>query len=338
MRPAITIRIHDAHLGIWQDDANDPSFREEIYKPLLKEMARRGWKLRADPHTLKHYRILSPLRRIASRGDLRAQVNLTGRALQIEFWAETWPIANPNGRRHDFNKLQRMTYLDRLRLHLERSRILTWLRSIAPVTVDEREPPNLTPMQRIERDYTESWHTDKALGRPRCTQDYNRRSGDGGMVEHGNTVWFANRSGRICRGAAYYRLNSMWWVVAGGELLNLSCGEILCSPPADLRSKSNERQRRARLEAELAKAVHRMDFHRAAILKAILFGDQPTFLIWARDKSAYYRAGWAGYTPDSIDAGRYTRTEAEREVRRVPHELEAIGSNGERIRVERTAA
>jgi hypothetical protein len=337
MRPAIDVRIHDAHLGIWQDNANDPTFRGEVFAPLLKAMARRGWKLRADPHILKRYRSLSPSHRIASRGDLRAAIEITGRVVKVEFWAETWPIENPNGRRYDFNKLQRMVYLDRLRVRLEMRRIVAWLASIAPVTVKADEPAGLTPLQRIECRYAESWHTDKTLGRPRCDYDYNRKSGDGQLLEHGSTIWFADRKGYIDRGTTYYNINNMWWVVAGSELLNLSSREIFCQPPADLRTKLNSRQRRERLEAELAKAVRRMDFRRAETLKRIAFWEQPTFLIWARDHSAYYRPNYCGYTTDTISAGRYSRAEAEAEVRRVPHELEAIGADGERIRFERAA-
>lgn len=331
MRPAIDVRIHDASLGIWQEDANDPSFRTDVFAPLLKAMARRGWKPRADPRILKHYRRLSPSHRIAARGDLRAEIKISGRVVEVQFWAETWPIANPNGRRYDFNKLKRMVYLDRLRVRLEMRRILDWLAPIAPVTVKGDESADTTPLQRIERCYAKYWHTDKALGRPVCHQDYNRRSGDGGLLEHSSTVWFTDRKGRVGRGTTYYNINNMWWVVAGGELLNLSSREIFCRPPSDLRTKLNGRQKRVRLETELAKVTRRMDFRRAETLKRILFGDQPTFLIWARDHNAYYRPNYSGYTTDTISAGRYTRSEAEAEVRRAPHELEAIGADGERL-------
>lgn len=337
MRPAIEVRIHDASIGIWQDNANDPSFCRETFAPLLKALKRRGWKLCADPRVLKHYRCLSPSHRLAARGDLRAEIKIAGRVVEVGFWAETWPIDNPNGRRYDFDKLKRMAYLDRLRVRLETSRILAWLRTIAPVTVKTDEPANLTPLQRIERRYAASWHADKTLGRPICNADYNRKSGDGQFLQHGSIVWFTDRKGRIGRGTAYYNLNNMWWVVAGSELLNLSSREIFCRPPADLRRKMNRRPRRARLEAELAHAIRRMDFGRAQTLKRILFGDHPTFHIWARDKEAYYRPNYSGYTTDSIGAGRYSRDEAEAEVRRVPHELEAIGTDGERIRFERAA-
>lgn len=337
MRPALDVNIYDAGIGIWQDDARDPTFRVDVFGPLIRTLRDRGWKIGVDPHIKRRYRRLSSTHRLAARGTLRASIEVSGRVVKIEWWATTWPIDNRNGRRHDFNKLDRMTYLDRLRLTLERRRIVDWLRTIAPVTVKERNPPNLSPVERIARDYAESWHSDKTLGRPVCACPSNAKALDG-QIEHGATVWFIDRKGRIGRGTAYYNINNMWWVVAGSELRNLHGGEIFIRCPDDLRTKRNERNRRARLEADLAAATRRMDFSRAELLRRILFGDAPVFLIWARDHGAYYRPNYSGYTTDTISAGKYTRAEAEREVRRVPHELEAHGPDGERIRFDKVAA
>ncbi|TIL82321.1 MAG: hypothetical protein E5Y76_03960, partial [Mesorhizobium sp.] len=105
-----------------------------------------------------------------------------------------------------------MEYLDRLRFRLEVARITSWLQSIAPVTIKEDEA-DLTALECIQRRYAESCHTDKILGRPVSQQSYNHTSRDGQKIEHGATVWFVGRDGRIGRGTAYYNINSMWWVV-----------------------------------------------------------------------------------------------------------------------------
>lgn len=338
LRPAIDVRIHDTHIGIWQGDPNDPSFRAEIYAPLLNALKRRGWAINADPEILKHYRLLSPDRRLAARGNLRAEIGISGRAVEVKFWAETWPLDNPNGRRYDFDKLKRMEYLDRLRVRLEFRRTVEWLETLAPVTVKADAPESMPALERIERRYRESWHSDKNLGRPVCKYAYNGTSKDGQRIEHAATVWYADCKGRIGRGTAYYNINNMWWVTPNQfELVNLSSGEIYTAPPQNLRVKRNERQRRARLEGELAAAVRRMDFRRAETLRNILFGSEQIYLIWHREHSAYYRPDYCGYTTDTISAGKYTREEAEREVRRVSHLLEAIGPDGERIRFEAAA-
>ncbi|RWB67659.1 MAG: hypothetical protein EOQ49_25080 [Mesorhizobium sp.] len=337
MRAKIDVNIHDTHIGIWQDDAHDETFRSEVFGTLIRGMRGRGWHVHEDPEIRRRFHILNSSHRLAARGNMRASIEIAGRCIKVEFWAQTWPIDNRNGRRYDFRKLQRLDYLDRLRFCLEARRIVAWLETIAPVTV-KQDTPNATAMERIEKRYAESWHRDKVLGRPTWSGDYNRQSQDGALLEHGQTVWFPDRKGRIVRGTAYYNINNMWWVVAGGELHNEGCHSLMTAPPADLRKKRNERGRRSKLERKLALAIERMDFQRAELIKNILFGGEPAFMIWARDHSAYYRSQYSGYTTDRIRAGKYTRAEAERECRRVPHELEMVCPDGTHVRFDKAAA
>ena len=338
MRQVIKVRIYDAFLGIWQDDPRDNSYRSEVYGPLIRLLRNRGWKIGADPKVKKHYACLSPDHRLCSRGTLRASIELAGRSIEVQFWSETAKLDNRNGKRYDFNKMQRMSYLDRLRIVIERRHIVRWLETIAPISIDEDPYKPLLAMDKIAKDYAESCHSDKDLGRPVCECSYNAKSADGKQVEHGATVWFAGYDGRMRRGTAYYNINSMWWVVCDKwTRLNLSCHQIFCDKPADLRTKRNERLRRARLERELATAISKMNFQRAETIKQILFGNEEIWLIYARDKQAYYGSNYCGYTSDRITAGKYSRVEAEKEARRVPHELEARGPNGESLRFDKAA-
>ncbi|ANM12089.1 hypothetical protein [Rhizobium sp. N324] len=338
MRPPIDVRIHDAHVGIWQDNAQDASFRTEIYAVLIRHMRARGWSIRRNPETHRRHRCISANFRDGARGTLRCAISLSGRAIEVEFWSMTSKQSNQNGRRYDFDKLKRMAYLDRLRVGLEFKRVTTWLKTIAPVKVSLRDERDLAPMERIEKSYAESWHSDKDLGRPVCKYDYNAKTKDGRLLQHGQTVWLPDHKGRIIRGTAYYHINNMWWVVAGGELFNRSSIELFVTQPNDLRTKGNERDRRKALERELSIAVERMDFKRAQGLKQIIFGGEQTFMIWSRGNRSYYRSQYAGYTTDRIAAGKYTRAEAEAECRRAPHELEMVCPDGSHVRFDRSAA
>ncbi|WEK05726.1 MAG: hypothetical protein P0Y65_05585 [Candidatus Devosia phytovorans] len=342
---SVKVNINDSSVGIWQDCADDPTFRSEIFQPLLRQLKRRGWQVSVDADIKSRYPSLSKNNRIVTRGDLVGSVELTGRVIKVEVWATTWPIDNRNGPRYDFRKLSRMAYLDRLRVLLEHRRIVEWLRGRTDVTVKDLNAGRVcrgasTALKFIHDGYDESWHRDKIAGRP-LPGPYVRNftSADGLSIEHGSTVWFAHTDGRIHRGTAYYNLNNMWWVVCGPYVLrNLGAHELFCNAPANLRAKHNQRQRRLKLEAELSSAVRRMDFVRADQLKRILFGNAAPWMIYARDHNAYYRANYSGYTTDTISAGRYTRDEAEKEARRVPHELEIHGPDAERIRFDRAAA
>jgi len=337
MRAAIELRMHDTHIGIWQANPHDPSFRDEVYGGLIRLMRRRGWTIGADPHVHRHYRALSPSHRLGRKGDLRCSIEVGGRQIKVEVWAETWISTNHNGHRYDFVKLKRFTYLDRLRFVLERRHIIAWLSTIAPVTGAEPGDEPASPMEIIARCYRESWHTDKATGIPVCTDDRNRRSAEGQLIVQGQTVWIRDRSGRWIRGTAFYNINNMWWVVAGSALFNAHCGALHVTRPAAPRQKVNVRIRRERLEAELQRATAARQWRRAELLDAILFNGAEVFQIWSRKNDAWYRTGCAGYTKDRSKAGCYTRAEAEAEVRRVPHNLEAHGPNGEVIRFTEAA-
>lgn len=335
MSRQLDVNLHDTSIGIWQDNPDDPSFRTEIYLGLQQHLRRRGWTLRADPRILKNYRCLSKDHRIASRGDLKAEVRLSGRVVEVMFWAETWPIDNRNGRRYDFHKRDRMCFLDQVRFDLETRKVLDWLRDRADVTVIHRDhtvrirPGALDAMAAINRDYASSWHSDKTLGRPVCSQSCNSKSGDGATVEHGATVWFADGKGRLCRGVAYYNINNMWWVVTNRYgRTNKGSHELFTRPPADLRRKRNERVRRLRLEQELAAAIRRSDFRRAELLKRIAFGEAATYGIWSVKEQAFYRPNRSGYTTDTIAAGRYSWAEAAREVRLGPDILRLVTPDG----------
>lgn len=337
-RPPIAIRIHDAGIGIWQDNAQDPTFRAAIYSVLIRDMRARGWAIHQDPDIRHHFSSLNANHRRCARGTLGCKIKLSGRVVEVEFWSVTAPQVNRNGREYDFDKMQRMAHIDRLRVELEFRRIVSWVETLAPTTVTRSADRDLPPMARIEKSYAESWHSDKQLGRPVCQYDYNRKSVDGRLLEHGQTVWLPDRKGRMIRGQAFYNINNMWWVIAGGKLHNEGSHALHCSPPADVRTKRNDRARRNRLEAELAIAVRRMQFDRAQILKHIIFGREPAFLIWSRKDSAYYRSQYAGYTTDTISAGKYTRGEAEAECRRCPEELEMVCPDGSRVSFEKRAA
>lgn len=337
MRAPLAIRIHDAHLGIWQENPQDPTFRSDVYEGLLRLMKRRGWKFSADPYVLRHFRSLSQNQRLGELGTLRCAIQISGRAVEVDYWSETALQSNLNGRRYDYDRMRRMHHLDRLRVELEYRRATAWLEAIAPVEVSRSADRDMPALDAIAKSYADSWHKDKVLGRPVCEYDHNRTAADGDLLEHGQTVWFPDSKGRIVRGTAYYNINNMWWVVAGGSLYKEASRSLYGRPPAELRVKRNARARRARLEDELALATRRMQFLRAETLKHILFGEDAAFMIWARDHNAYYRAQYSGYTTDVISAGKYTRAEAEAECRRVPHELSMVDQNGSHTRFDRQA-
>lgn len=339
----LDINLHDTSIGIRQDDPNDPTFMAEIFEPLTAWMRRRGWRVTADPRVLKHHRCISKYHRLAERGDLRAEAQIGGRTVDVTFWSEQATQENRNGRRYDFNKRDRAPYLDRLRMDLEVRRILAWLGERAELEV--KAPRNqrcgagageLPAADWIERQARESYHFAPELGRARYTNgDRCRKAADGGLLEHGAVAWFTDRKGRVLRGRAFYSLNDRWAIQIGRFGVTFaSAWEMFTAPPADLRRKRNDDQRRKQIEREIGRAVRSEDFERAALLKKIAFGSQQVYRIWSRKNDCYYGPQYCGYTSDMTFAGRYTREEAEAEVLRVPHILSLVTPAGKHLRAE----
>ncbi|WP_147080019.1 hypothetical protein [Methylobacterium haplocladii] len=341
MHRKLDINLYDTHIGIWQDDANDPSFQKEIFGPLIRLLHDHGWVVRADG--LTRYRSLRPNYRLGWRGDLRVAIQISGRCIELVFWSGLAEPSNPNGLRYDFDKRKRAPYLDRVRIDLETRRILTWLRQRAALTIS---PPRHVPCgigfgemsadTYIDRSIRSSGHYVPELGRARFyNEPREQTSGDRRQLSHDSTVWFRDRKGRVLRGRAFYSLGQNWLVAAGRwGVYHVQHWDLFVAPPADLRGKSNARARRSRLEGELTRALRRDDYRRAEVLKQILFGNAPIYRIWSRKNDCYYAPNSSGYTSDALGAGRYMRDEAESEVRRVPHILSLVTPDGRHLRAE----
>ncbi len=340
------IRRHDSSVSVWEDAVDEQRMREEVMVPMLRLLKRRGWKVTADPMTLKHYRSISRDTRHCRRGDLELMVRLGGRHLEMTFFQNVANVRNPNGGRYDFDKLAQMPYRLRLATILEVARLTAFLVArhgyrIQPLemTYADLGPGGATATAWIENEYARSCHTDKALGRPAFCNLDNRRSADGDLLDQGMTVWVrsADREGKRgwLRGAAYYCLNNMWRVVTGPySVRTYGSFEIHVRPPLNLRDRrADARTRRAALERQLQNAVDRLDFSRAARLRQVLFGETPVYRIWSSKNDAWYAPLCEGYSRDANRAGLYTIEEALRAVRGIPY-LTIIPASGQPVPVE----
>jgi len=308
------IRIHDSSLSIWEE-ACDDSLRG-VFDDVIRALRRFGWRVGRDEQAHRRYRIISKDFRYCRHGELEAALRISGRCIEFEAFQNVVNVSNLNGGRYDIGKMKRMPYLFRKRTELTFKKLIEHLTSKYGYGVKypkpERGPGGITGREWVERRYLESWHTKPYLGRPDWHCDGNRQTNDGHLLEQGMPVYFIGYDGRIGHGTAMYNLNNMWWVLAGKyAVYNIACFYLFAERPANLRVKRNERQRRRRLEAELASAVKRMDFARAETLKRVAYGVEPTFMIWSKKNSAYFGSMFCGYRSSPVDAGKYTKQEIE---------------------------
>lgn len=321
--------FHDASLHVWEEslmDARDAGgwnaaqewerqFKHDVFKRIVQMLRRLGWTV--EPNT---YIFTGNNNRFARKGDLKADLKLCGRHIEFDMFQNVNAPTRPDhGGRYEFNQEALMPYLMRIEMERTRRRIRDYLCNVftgyefEADTRDRRTKPlELTALESIAQHYAESSHFtgDWEAYRKRLggSLDYNRKSADGTLLEHGQRVWFADRKGRILQGAAYYNIGNMWWVVTGKyDYQNIADFELYASEPENLRIKRNAGLRRKRLERELAKAVERMDFERAAVLRDIAFpGNPELFNVWHEEHQMYHCAGFCGYTRDQSKAGKFT--------------------------------
>ena len=333
--------FHDASLAVWEEGISDAraaggwegeqrwerEFKRDVFARIVQVLRRQGWMVTMPPikeADVKHYggkiaRRGAERQRNCHKGDLRGELSMMGRSIKFDMWQ---PLNTPN--RPDYegkyepDKEAVMPYLIRLEMERTRRRIREYPCNVFTGYAFEDKTRariglmGVTAIESIESDNKASGHYRPDLGHAGGHDSpYNNRSADGGVVQHGARVWFADRKGRMVVGTARYNLGSMWWVVTGKyDRSNVSSHEIYVTKPDNLRVKRNASLRRQRLEKEMAKAVAAMQFERAAVLRDVLFPGAPAlYVVWNNDHGLYHREGFCGYTADMSKAGRFTAEE-----------------------------
>lgn len=324
------IRFGDASLHISEDGYPagaariewDKAFKRQVFARIVQQLNRIGWTLEIPAEKIERYGLrFARDYREGRKGDLQCELSVGGRCIELQMWQDVANVKNRNGGRYDFDKEERMPYLLRLEMERTRRRIRDYLCNVFSAYEFEESRrlvvgPGLgqvTALEYVLHDQRNTGHYRPELGHASFSNDA-QDSGDGLVIENGMRVYAQDYDGRIVVGNAYYCLNGNWNIVTGryGKLHNIWHKQIWVNCPGDLRSKRNERTRRKRLEQEMSKAVARMDYRRAEVLRDVLFPKgQALFLIWHKEKDVYFGPNYSGYTNDTTDAGKYTRDELE---------------------------
>ena len=320
------INFGDASLSIWEEGiraagnyqaekAWNRQFKREVFARIVQTLHRIGWTVgpwdQAD-----HYKAIALGHRTCSKGDLKGELDVSGRCIKFEMWQDVTPSENSNGGRYDFSKEARMPYLLRIEMERTRRRIRDYLLNVLTDYEFKPSAPELgvggaTAIEVAAHARRTSCHYVQALDRANISNKEQGFSADGVALENGSKVFAFDHAGRVICGTAFYSLNGNWQIVTGHYGLTYAWHtEVYAECPGDPRVKRNSDQRRRRLEGELAKAIKAMNFERAAVLRDILFPGKPAlFAIWSAQHSLYHRAGYRGYTSDLSQAGKFTADE-----------------------------
>ena len=349
MERAGAIHFGDASLHVWEEgisaaraaggyqaaQAWERQFKRDVFARIVQTLNRLGWTVGEST-----YIFTGNNNRYCTKGDLQADLKLSGRSIQFEmFQNKNAPTRPDHGGRYESNKEACMPYVLRLEMERTRRRIRNYLLNVFTgyaFKADRSDgrsskcgPDGLTALEWVQGCYDTSWHIKGDLTKYKIS-DYNRGSADKAMLEHGQRVWFADYHGRICTGIAMYNINNMWWVATGKYgVTNKASFELYTKCPENPRIKRNAGLRRKRLESELAKAIKGMKFERAAVLRDILFpGDPNLFVVWHNEHQLYHRAGFCGYTSDRSAAGKFTADEV-RGWNKAPNKVIALDAERE---------
>lgn len=286
------VSFGDASLCVWEEglggslqerDAWEKAFKRQVFKRIIQALNRLGWKCVIPEDKIERYgRRFAEGRRYCVKGDLKADLDVSGRCIELDMFQNVNAPDRPDHEgRYQSEKERHMPYVMRLEMERTRRRIRDYLcnvfsgyefKSGRPDGRDNKTGPGkLTAMEWLEGCYATSCHFRGDTATYKIS-DYNRKSADKTMLEHGQRVWFFDRKGRIQTGIAYYNINNMWWVIWGkyGHT-NCAAFELFTTLPDDFRRKRNESLREKRLKGIMNKAVEAMSFERAATIRDLLF-------------------------------------------------------------------
>lgn len=351
-----TITFGDASLNIYEEGISAAraaggyqaeqhwcrEFKRDVFARIVQTLNRLGWSCTMpaiSEHDVKHYggkvaRWSAESKRLCQKGDLFADLSVSGRCIELDFFQNVNAPDRPdNGGRYQRDKEKHMPYVMWLEMERARRRIRGYLLNVLSGYTFKPSAPKLgaagvTALEYAAYRRRTSGHYVAELDRARIGNSNQGFSADGQPLENGSKVFAIGRTGRVVSGTAFYDLNGNWMVVTGRyDVEWIWHTEIYVSCPGDPRVKRNARQRRQRLESELAAAIKAMDFERAAVLRDILFPGKPTlFAIYNTQHNLYHRAGNRGYTSDLSEAGKFTEQEARgwncapNEVIALPHQ------------------
>ena len=305
------VNFTDAGLAVWEEGISEArsaggmngarnwelQFKRDVFKRVIQTLNRLGWSVtmpEIDPHDVMHYggnvaRWASERRRLCSKGDLKADLEISGRHIELKmFQSINCPTRPDHEGRYEWNKEACMPYVIRLEMERTRRRIRDYLCNVfsgytfKPSKISSPNPDPLVffndgwdgeyektrGTHRFDRG-ADGWPSDKELG------SWNRIDKDGVRLNHGAVRWFRDDKGRLLRGRVYGGINGQWLCVYGTgkkDYTHKSANEFFTYREGETKFKEPDTRIRAkRLSSELDKAIKSMSFERAAVLRDVLY-------------------------------------------------------------------
>ncbi len=294
-----TMVLHDTTFGIWEEHVDDGALTR-VMRSYLSRMRTRGWKVVRDAEADKHYKIISDNFRNASKGELRAHIQLSGRHFEILIYQDKHNVENPNGGRYDFDKFERMPRPMQSLAVVELAALVGKGLELG-YTVDDRvkiDPAHMlldvkrimSDPNRSKRSPLDKWRDGWGKSWCRSPKDVDERGWpmphvyaycgkpcldrDGVPIECGDVRYFREK-GRLYRGVCWPNMNGNWLVYYGGGPHDWGYAvkhnnELFQCERPDLEPRRAFHDHRARVQKILAAAVKAEQWGRVATLGKVL--------------------------------------------------------------------
>ena len=279
------IKIHETSVNVWEGPVDEKGMRK-AFRALLGCLRKRGYTVRQDPRTLKDFPSIARGHWLVNLGDLQAQVDHTGRHIQVEYFQDL-NVENPSGGRYDFSKYSRMDRRMRLRLIIEIGAIVAKFKAmgydhrlnngdvIEPTPLGIRDlidPPSrcgtlesFWDRWNFEFDWKRGgrWPKDKN-GWPDAKSIGNHKDRDGVPILNGELRYLHDR-GNLKGGIVRPNMNGMWSV---GDFTYVPSYELFLDPTGEPRRKTKDQA--GRLRTELDKSLEACDYPRVSAIAGAL--------------------------------------------------------------------
>ena len=177
--------------------------------------------------------------------DLKFKAEWHQNVFRIHFYQDV-QFENPNGGYYDFDKLEKMPYLIRKQYELTERKLTAYF---------EGKGFRVCPRKKMMRgkafivnDYIGSchhpqkeWFRLEEVDGQTPEHEYNAKDRDGKILHNGETKYFRDWGGYLCRGVVYHNINNMWWVLpSDGDVMNKACFELFDLTDAEPRRRVKE--------------------------------------------------------------------------------------------------
>lgn len=285
------VQFGDASLSVWEEGIPElyeertrwhQAFKQQVFSRIVQTLNRLRFTTVIPDEMLKNYPAIANNYRFSVKGDLKAELRMSGRTIELQFFQSVnTPTRPDHDGRYEYDKERIMPYPIRLEMERTRRRIRAYLCNVlAGYTFKAKEPERglngLTALEWVKADARRCWHYKADIDR-RAGEDssYNNKSNDGSKIVPGERVWFVDYSSRRWgTGVAHYNINNMWWVITGKYgLSNIASFNLYSSPPTNPREKCNADRRNKRLTALKNEACEAQAYERAIVLRDLLRAD-----------------------------------------------------------------